>query len=46
MTDYACQLFGLSLVLPQLVKHVGSNDLYMRQGSILGIAELIQALSE
>ncbi|KAM7536516.1 hypothetical protein Aperf_G00000083754 [Anoplocephala perfoliata] len=33
-------------ILPQLIKHVSGNDLYMRQGSILGIAELIQALSE
>ena len=28
------------------MQHVSGPDLYMRQGSILGIAELIQALSE
>ncbi|EUB61797.1 Tubulin-specific chaperone D [Echinococcus granulosus] len=33
-------------ILPQLIKHVGGTDLYMRQGSVLGIAELIQPLSE
>ncbi|VDL62626.1 unnamed protein product [Hymenolepis diminuta] len=32
--------------LPQLVEHVSGNDFYMRQGSVLGISELIQALSE
>ncbi|VDM15990.1 unnamed protein product [Hydatigera taeniaeformis] len=33
-------------ILPQLVKNVSGTDLYMRQGSVLGIAELIQPLSE
>nr|CDS28117.2 tubulin specific chaperone D [Hymenolepis microstoma] len=33
-------------ILPQLFEHLGGNDLYMRQGSVLGISELIQALSD
>ncbi|KAM3185519.1 hypothetical protein ACTXT7_006201 [Hymenolepis weldensis] len=33
-------------ILPQLVEHVNGNDFYMRQGSVLGISELTQALSE
>ncbi|VDK36928.1 unnamed protein product [Taenia asiatica] len=33
-------------ILPQLLKQVGGTDLYMRQGSVLGIAELIQPLEE
>uniref|UniRef100_A0A5K3F699 Tubulin-specific chaperone D n=2 Tax=Mesocestoides corti TaxID=53468 RepID=A0A5K3F699_MESCO len=32
-------------ILPKLLHNVGSSDLYMRQGSVLGIAEVIESLS-